>query len=58
MSLRPEDQTVLQPGMTLSLHARHLDGRLGPGDHRTDPDHRNGPAQPFCNLPRKLIVKD
>lgn len=58
MSLRPEDQTILQPGMTFHfMPGVWMDGW---GLEITEPIliADEGPAIPFCNLARKLIVKD
>lgn len=58
MSLRPEDQTILKPGMTF-----HFMPGLWMDDWGIEitesiliKDH--GPAEPFCQVERKLFVKD
>jgi ectoine hydrolase len=58
MSLRPEDQTILEPGMTF-----HFMPGLWMDDWGIEitesiliKDH--GPAEPFCQVERKLFVKD
>ena len=58
ISLRPEDRTVLQPGMTF-----HFMPGLWMADwgiEITEPIliRDNGPAETFCNRPRQLFVKD
>ncbi len=57
ISLRDEDETVLRPGMCFHfMPGIWMDDW---GLEITEPIliAEDGPAQPFCNLPRKLVVK-
>ncbi len=58
MSLRPEDETVLQPGMTFHfMPGLWMDGwglEITESILITD----DGPAETFCSIDRKLFVKD
>ena len=58
ISLREEDQNILKPGMTF-----HFMPGLWMDDWGLEITEailiaEDGAAQPFCNMPRKLIVKD
>ena len=58
ISLREEDQTILQPGMTF-----HFMPGLWMDDWGLEITESvliadEGPAETFCDMPRKLIVKD
>ncbi len=57
ISLRPEDETLLEPGMTFHF----MPGIWAPtwGLEITEPIliRETGPAQAFCDRPRKLFVK-
>ncbi len=58
ISLRSEDETVLEPGMAFHF----MPGIWQPtwGLEITEPIliRESGPAEPFCHRPRKLFVKD
>ncbi len=58
ISLRDEDETVLRPGMCFHfMPGIWMDDW---GLEITEPIliAEDGPARPFCNLPRKLVVKE
>jgi len=57
ISLRPEDDTILKPGMT--FHFMPGLWMEGWGMEITEPIliRENGPAETLCNVPRKLFVK-
>jgi len=57
ISLRPEDETVLEPGMT--FHFMPGIWMEDWGIEITEPIliREAGPAEPFCTLPRRLVVK-
>ncbi|MGB3243346.1 MAG: M24 family metallopeptidase [Sulfitobacter sp.] len=58
MSLRPEDETVLQPGMTFHfMPGLWMDG-WGLEITESILITEDGPAETFCNIERKLFVKD
>ncbi|MBD3664128.1 M24 family metallopeptidase [Sulfitobacter sp. TSTF-M16] len=58
MSLRPEDETVLQPGMTFHfMPGLWMDG-WGLEITESILITEDGPAETFCSIPRKLFIKD
>ena len=58
MSLRPEDETVLQPGMTLHFMPGLWMDDWGLEITESILIRPDGPAEPFCDIERKLFVKD
>ncbi len=58
MSLRPEDQTILKPGMTFHFMPGLWMDDWGLEITESILIREDGPAEPFCNIPRKLFVKD
>ena len=58
VSLRAFDETVLEPGMTFHfMPGLWMDG-WGMETTETILIREDGPAEPLCNVPRKLFVKD
>ena len=58
MSLRPDDETVLQPGMTFHfMPGLWMDG-WGLEITESILIREDGPAETFCNIERKLFLKD
>jgi len=58
VSLRAFDETVLEPGMTFHfMPGLWMDG-WGMETTETILIRDDGPAEPLCNVPRKLFVKD
>ncbi len=58
MSLRPEDQSVLQPGMTFHFMPGLWMDDWGLEITESILITAGGPAETFCNVERKLFVKD
>ncbi len=58
MSFRAEDQTVLEPGMTFHFMPGLWMDDWGLEITESILITENGPAQTFCNRPRKMFVKD
>tara|TARA_R110002072_G_scaffold11596_4_gene52087 strand:- start:217 stop:1404 length:1188 start_codon:yes stop_codon:yes gene_type:complete len=58
MSLRPEDQTVLQPGMTFHFMPGLWMDNWGLEITESILITDDGPAETFCNIERKLFIKD
>ncbi len=57
-SIRSEDQTVLQPGMTFHFMPALWMDTWGLETTETILITQDGPAEALCNVPRKLFVKD
>ena len=57
ISLRPEDETILEPGMTFHFMPGLWMETWGLEITESILIQDDGPAETFCNLPRKLIVK-
>ncbi|WP_373049835.1 M24 family metallopeptidase [Thalassovita aquimarina] len=57
ISLRDEDETVLQPGMTFHFMPGIWSENWGLEITEPILITENGPAEAFCNLPRQLFVK-
>ena len=58
VSLRAFDETVLEPGMTFHfMPGLWMDG-WGMETTETILIREDGAAEPLCNVPRKLFVKD
>ncbi len=58
MSLRAFDETVLEPGMTFHfMPGLWMDG-WGMETTETILIREDGAAEPLCNVPRQLFVKD
>ncbi|MFC6688309.1 M24 family metallopeptidase [Jhaorihella thermophila] len=57
ISLRPEDETVLEPGMTFHFMPGLWMDDWGLEITESILIRENGPAETFCNRPRKLFVK-
>ncbi len=57
VSLRPEDTSVLEPGMTFHFMPGIWQDDWGLEITESLLIADSGPAQPFCSLPRELIVK-
>ncbi len=57
VSLRPEDETVLQPGMTFHFMPGLWMDNWGLEITESILIRKEGPAETFCDMPRKLIVK-
>ena len=58
ISLRAEDETVLEPGMTFHFMPGLWMENWGLEITESILIRDSGPAETFCNRPRKLIVKD
>ena len=58
MSLRPEDQTILQPGMTFHFMPGLWMDNWGLEITESILITDDGPASTFCNIERKLFIKD
>ena len=58
ISLRPEDETVLQPGMTFHFMPGIWMEDWGLEITESILIRHAGPAETFCKLPRKIFVKD
>jgi ectoine hydrolase len=58
ISLRAEDQTVLEPGMTFHFMPGIWQDDWGLEITESILIRDGGPAEPFCAIPRKLFVKD
>ncbi|AXI44330.1 ectoine hydrolase DoeA [Sulfitobacter sp. SK011] len=58
MSLRPEDQRVLQPGMTFHFMPGLWMDNWGLEITESILITDDGPASTFCNIERKLFIKD
>jgi ectoine hydrolase len=58
ISLRPEDETVLEPGMTFHFMPGLWMENWGLEITESILIREDGPAETLCNLPRKLYVKD
>lgn len=58
MSLRPEDETVLQPGMTFHFMPGLWMDNWGLEITESILITEDGPAETFCNIERKLFIKD
>ena len=58
MSLRPEDQTILQPGMTFHFMPGLWMDNWGLEITESILITEDGPAETFCNVERKLFIKD
>jgi len=58
MSLRPDDETVLHPGMTFHFMPGLWMDDWGLEITESILIHENGAAETFCNVERKLFVKD
>ncbi|PWE31184.1 ectoine hydrolase DoeA [Maritimibacter sp. 55A14] len=58
ISLRPEDETVLQPGMTFHFMPGLWMDDWGLEITESILIRDSGPAEPFCDRPRQLYVKD
>jgi ectoine hydrolase len=58
MSLRPEDETILQPGMTFHFMPGLWMDDWGIEITESIEITADGPARPFCSIERKLFVKD
>ncbi len=58
MSLRPEDQTILQPGMTFHFMPGLWMDNWGLEITESILITDEGPAETFCNIERKLFIKD
>ncbi|SHH49203.1 M24 family metallopeptidase [Marivita hallyeonensis] len=56
-SIRPEDETVLQPGMTFHFMPALWMDTWGLETTETILITETGPAEPFCTVERKLFVK-
>jgi len=56
-SLRPEDETVLEPGMTFHFMPALWMETWGLETTETILIRENGPAEPLCTFERKLFVK-
>jgi len=57
-SIRAEDETVLQPGMTFHFMPALWMDTWGLETTETILIAEDGPAHPLCNVDRKLFVKD
>ena len=57
-SIRSEDETVLEPGMVFHFMPALWMDSWGLETTETILIREDGPAQPLCNMPRKLFVKD
>lgn len=57
-SIRAEDETILQPGMTFHFMPALWMESWGLETTETILIKDNGPAEPLCNMPRQLFVKD
>ena len=57
VSLRPEDETVLQPGMTFHFMPGLWMSDWGLEITESILIRDNGPAETFCNRPRQMFVK-
>ncbi|MAQ46873.1 MAG: ectoine hydrolase DoeA [Confluentimicrobium sp.] len=58
ISLRPEDETVLQPGMTFHFMPGIWMEDWGLEITESILIRHAGPAETFCKIPRKIFVKD
>lgn len=58
MSLRPEDESVLKPGMTFHFMPGLWMDDWGLEITESILITEDGPAQPFCGIERKLFIKD
>ncbi|MGC1495987.1 MAG: M24 family metallopeptidase [Sulfitobacter sp.] len=58
MSLRPEDETILQPGMTFHFMPGLWMDNWGLEITESILITEDGPAETFCNIERKLFIKD
>jgi len=58
ISLRSEDETVLEPGMTFHFMPGLWMSDWGLEITESILIKETGPAEPFCNRPRKMFVKD
>ena len=57
ISLRPDDETLLEPGMTFHFMPGLWMGDWGMEITESILIKPSGPAETFCNIPRKLFVK-
>ncbi|MEM9147602.1 MAG: M24 family metallopeptidase [Pseudomonadota bacterium] len=57
ISIRPEDTTVLEPGMTFHFMPGLWMEHWGIEITETILIRENGPAEPLCSIPRQLFVK-
>jgi len=57
VSIRTEDETVLEPGMTFHFMPALWMETWGLETTETILIREDGPAEPLCNVPRKLFVK-
>ena len=57
-SIRAEDETILQPGMTFHFMPALWMENWGLETTETILITDNGPAEALCDMPRKLFVKD
>ncbi|MEO8242544.1 MAG: M24 family metallopeptidase [bacterium] len=57
-SFRASDQTILEPGMTFHLMPGLWMENWGLETTESILIRDNGPAEPFCNVERKMFVKD
>lgn len=57
-SIRPEDETLLEPGMTFHFMPALWMETWGLETTETILIRNNGAAEPLCHVPRKLFVKD
>ena len=58
ISLRAEDETVLEPGMTFHFMPGLWMSDWGLEITESVLITEDGPAETFCNRPRKMFVKD
>jgi len=58
ISFRPEDETILEPGMTFHFMPGLWMADWGLEITESILIKENGPAEALCNLPRELIVKN
>ena len=58
MSLRPEDETILKPGMTFHFMPGLWMDDWGIVITESIVIKDAGPAEPFCSVERKLFAKD
>ncbi len=58
MSLRPDDTSVLQPGMTFHFMPGLWMDDWGLEITESILIREDGPAEPFCSIERKLFIKD
>ena len=58
VSLRASDETVLEPGMTFHFMPGLWMDDWGLETTETIVIREDGPAEPLCNIPRQLFIKD